>query len=146
MALYDTNKNLIAGSRKTNIYRCNSFAEYEALPAAEKAKYDYVATPDAPTINTATPTEQLVSGTVRYMKSGNVCTIVFTGLEVNTSESNRLLCTGLPLPIAAVFFVCDSGGNYYTMNINTDGSLRDANNIVLGNKGGLYGSATYVCQ
>lgn len=46
MALYDTNKNLIAGSRKTNIYRCNSFAEYEALPAAEKAKYDYVATPD----------------------------------------------------------------------------------------------------
>ena len=46
MALYDTNKNLIAGSRKTNIYRCNSFAEYEALPAAEKAKYDYVATPE----------------------------------------------------------------------------------------------------
>ena len=46
MALYDTNKNLIAGSRKTNIYRCNSFAEYEALPEAEKAKYDYVATPD----------------------------------------------------------------------------------------------------
>ena len=46
MALYDTNKNLIAGSRKTNIYRCNSFAEYEALPASEKAKYDYVATPD----------------------------------------------------------------------------------------------------
>lgn len=46
MALYDTNKNLIAGSRKTNIYRCDSFAEYEALPDAEKAKYDYVATPD----------------------------------------------------------------------------------------------------
>lgn len=44
MALYDKNKNLIAGSRKTNIYRCNSFAEYEALPEAEKAKYDYVAT------------------------------------------------------------------------------------------------------
>ena len=46
MALYDTNKNLIAGSRKTNIYRCDSFAEYEALPDAEKAKYDYVATPE----------------------------------------------------------------------------------------------------
>ena len=46
MALYDKNKNLIAGSRKTNIYRCNSFAEYEALPASEKAKYDYVATPE----------------------------------------------------------------------------------------------------
>lgn len=46
MALYDTNKNLIAGSRKTNIYRCDSFDEYEALPEAEKAKYDYVATPD----------------------------------------------------------------------------------------------------
>ena len=46
MALYDTNKNLVAGSRKTNIYRCDSFDEYEALPAAEKAKYDYVATPE----------------------------------------------------------------------------------------------------
>ena len=53
MALYDVSTTekkvspeLVAGSRKTNIYRCNSFAEYEALPAAEKAKYDYVATPD----------------------------------------------------------------------------------------------------
>ena len=66
MALYDTNKNLIAGSRKTNIYRCDSFAEYEALPAAEKAKYDYVATPDEKYYQTGTVEIITTSGQTVY--------------------------------------------------------------------------------
>ena len=99
-----------------------------------------------PVTGTATPTAQLVSGDVRYIKSGNICTVCFSGLTVNTDGSNRLICTGLPEPLYAVFFGCVSGDIFYTMNVNTDGSLRDANNTILGNKGNIYGSVTYVCK
>lgn len=100
-----------------------------------------------PITGTVTPTAQLVSGSITYAKSGNICTVSIRQIEVNTSESNRLLCTGLPLPVdAAIFFGCVTNDIFYTMNITANGSLRDANNIVFGNKNNIYGSVTYVCK
>lgn len=125
--------------------------DYEALqssPSGSNIPLQKLVTESdlTPIIKTATPTAQFVSGSIRYTKSGNVCTISIRELAVNTSESNRLICTGLPLPTDPIFFGCVINGVYYTMNINEDGSLRDANNTAFGNKSGLYGSVTYVCQ
>ena len=100
-----------------------------------------------PITGTATPTEQLVSGNIIYAKSGNICTVSIRQIAVNTSESNRLLCTGLPLPVdTAIFFGCVTNDIFYTMNITENGSLRDANNTVFGEKTNIYGSITYICK
>lgn len=126
-------------------------AKMVAVPADFLAKVDEaVEDALAPIIGTATPTEQLVSGDIRYVKSGNVCTCYFNGIRVNTSEgvNSRILCSGLPhlASNAAVFFVAWADGNSCVMDIEIDGRLRDAGDTVLGNKGNIYGSFTYTCK